>query len=66
MVIFCVFKNFFVKEVEFFLLKEIIKKILVSFMLFLLFDLVKFLVYMYSVYVCNCKLNLVVNMVNVF
>lgn len=64
MVIFCVFKNFFVKEVEFFLLKEIIKKILVSFMLFLLFDLVKFLVYMYSVYVC--KLNLIVNMVNVF
>lgn len=34
-------------------------------MLFLSFDLVKSLVYMYSVYVCNCKLNPAVNMVNV-
>lgn len=34
-------------------------------MLFLSFDLVKSLVYMYSVYVCNSKLNPAVNMVNV-
>lgn len=34
-------------------------------MLCLSFDLVKSLVYMYSVYVCNCKLNPAVNMVNV-
>lgn len=31
-------------------------------MLFLSFDLVKSLVYMYSVYVCNSKLNPAVNM----
>lgn len=38
-------------------------------MLFLSFDLVKSLVYMYSVYmvyVCNCKLNPAVNMVSMF
>lgn len=57
--------NFLVKEVEPPPLKETTKKTLVSFMLFLSFDLVKSLVYMYSVYVCNSKLNPAVNMVNV-
>lgn len=65
MVTLCVLKNFLVKEVEPPPLKETTKKTLVSFMLILSFDLVKSLVYMYSVYVCNSKLNPAVNMVNV-